>query len=205
MPNIWTRLLRSPRTAGIGASDEYGPHAAPVSDRVDADYNNPTKVLEAVHKIVGDRYMWGSDNPYMSWCDDRLRILYTYEQETAVLADLPEAIRRSMLMTAPEAWLYGPRPIAPAVEGIIFDMDGVLCASEPFICEAAMAMFTGTYGVTVQKDDFIPFVGTGEDRFIGGVAEKYGVKLTMPRDKARTYEIYLGIIKGRLEPFASAV
>ena len=84
--------------------------------------------------------------------------------------------------------------------GVIFDMDGVLCASEPFIAEAACRMFAEAHSVTVQPHDFTPFVGTGEDRFLGGVAEKYGVTLTMPRDKERTYAIYLEIIRGRLQP-----
>jgi HAD superfamily hydrolase (TIGR01509 family) len=66
-------------------------------------------------------------------------------------------------------------------------------------------MFAETYGLTVQKQDFIPFVGAGEDRFIGGVAEKYGVRLTMPRDKTRVYQIYLELIRGRLQPLPGAV
>ena len=91
------------------------------------------------------------------------------------------------------------------LRGIIFDMDGVLVDSEPFICEAAMRMFEATYGQIVKREDFAPFVGAGEDRFIGGVAEKYGISLSMPRDKFRTYEIYLDIIRGRLDPLPGAV
>ncbi len=83
--------------------------------------------------------------------------------------------------------------------GVIFDMDGVLVDSEPFIAEAAVRMFAEK-GVVVQHDDFRPFIGMGEDRFLGGVAEARGVVLEMPRDKIRTYEIYLGLIEGRLEP-----
>lgn len=84
--------------------------------------------------------------------------------------------------------------------GIVFDMDGVLCDSEPFICEAAMRMFAERYGLQVRPDDFLPFVGAGEDRYLGGVAEKYGVKWDLHADKARTYQIYLEIIRGRLKP-----
>ncbi len=87
-----------------------------------------------------------------------------------------------------------------AFSGVIFDMDGVLCLSEPFIAEAGCRMFAETYGRQVTPEDFAPFVGTGEDRFLGGVATKYGVTLTMPRDKDRTYNIYLELIKGRLQP-----
>lgn len=84
--------------------------------------------------------------------------------------------------------------------GVILDMDGVLCASEPFIAEAGCRMFAEIHHITVQPHDFIPFVGTGEDRFLGGVADKHGVTLIMPRDKERTYAIYLEVIKGRLQP-----
>lgn len=85
------------------------------------------------------------------------------------------------------------------IRAIIFDMDGVLIDSEPFIREAAVRMFAER-GLTVQPEDFLPFTGAGEDRFIGGVAEKYGFKLDPENDKARTYEIYGEIVKGRLEP-----
>lgn len=84
--------------------------------------------------------------------------------------------------------------------GIVFDMDGVLCDSEPFICEAAVRMFRECHGCVVQPEDFVPFVGAGENRYLGGVAEKHGILLDLDRDKKRTYDIYLEIIRGRLEP-----
>ncbi|HWG41948.1 MAG TPA: HAD-IA family hydrolase [Gemmataceae bacterium] len=87
----------------------------------------------------------------------------------------------------------------PRLQGIIFDMDGVLVDSEPFIKEAGVRMFAEK-GFTVCGDDFTPFVGTGEDHFLGGVAEKYGVPFDAARDKARTYAIYLELIRGRLQP-----
>lgn len=93
----------------------------------------------------------------------------------------------------------------PTFAGVIFDMDGVLCDSERFICEAAMRMFEQNHGLAVHPDDFKPFVGTGEDRFIGGVADKYQVKLDPKRDKATTYDIYLELIKGHLEPLPGVI
>ena len=91
-----------------------------------------------------------------------------------------------------------------AIQGIIFDMDGVLCESEPFIAEAAGRMFAERHGLAVKPEDFRPFIGMGEDRFLGGVAEKYGAALDMPADKDRTYAIYLEIIRGRLQALPGA-
>ena len=90
------------------------------------------------------------------------------------------------------------------IKAIIFDMDGVLIDSEPFIREAAVRMFAEK-GLTVQPEDFLPFTGAGEDRFIGGVAEKYGFPLDSERDKDRTYEIYDEIVKGQLHPLDGAL
>ena len=83
--------------------------------------------------------------------------------------------------------------------GVIFDMDGVLLDSEPCICKAACMMFA-EQGLTVKPEDFIPFVGAGENRYIGGVAEKYNFPVDIIEVKRRTYEIYLEIIKGQLDP-----
>ena len=95
-------------------------------------------------------------------------------------------------------------PTDRKLQGVIFDMDGVLCDSEPFICEAACRMLAERHGRQVRPEDFIPFVGAGEDRYLGGVAEKYGVRLDLQSDKKRTYDIYLEIIRGRLGPLPGA-
>jgi len=90
-------------------------------------------------------------------------------------------------------------------EAVIFDMDGVLTDSEWFIAEAGRLMFRETHGVEVSHADFKPFVGHGENRFLGGVAAKYGVSgFDVERDKARTYEIYGDIVKGKLKELPGA-
>src|SRR6266513_1366408 len=83
-------------------------------------------------------------------------------------------------------------------------MDGVLTDSEPLISAAAMAMFKEK-GLTVQAEDFLPFVGAGEDRYIGGVAEKYNFPVDVSSAKKRTYEIYLEQVPSGLEAFPGAV
>ncbi|NWG75337.1 MAG: HAD-IA family hydrolase [Rubrivivax sp.] len=89
------------------------------------------------------------------------------------------------------------------IRAAIFDMDGVLTDSEPLINAAAVAMFREK-GLTVQPEDFVPFVGTGENRYIGGVAEKYGFPIDIADAKRRTYEIYLELVPERLEAFPGA-
>ena len=90
------------------------------------------------------------------------------------------------------------------MKAVIFDMDGVLTDSEPVICAAAMAMFK-EQGVDAKPEDFVPFIGTGEDRYIGGPAAQYGLKLDLPKAKARTYEIYLALVPTTLKAMPGAV
>jgi predicted TIM-barrel fold metal-dependent hydrolase len=101
--NVWVDC--SAHLAHCQLARENRGAVAPVNERVKADYTQPIQVLEAVHAIVGAKYMWGSDNPFMSWYDDKLRIIYTYQQEMDVVRQLPEPIRNSMLTDAPQAWL----------------------------------------------------------------------------------------------------
>jgi len=89
------------------------------------------------------------------------------------------------------------------IKGVLFDMDGVLAGSEQFICKAAIMMFE-ELGFKVEPDDFKPFVGTGENSYIGGVARKYGIEVDIIKAKARTYEIYQTIIRGNLKPLPGA-
>jgi HAD superfamily hydrolase (TIGR01509 family) len=90
------------------------------------------------------------------------------------------------------------------IKAVLFDMDGVLADSEEFICEAAMKMFEEK-GLIVKPEDFLPFVGAGENRYLGGVAEAYGFDLGgIDEAKARTYAIYGEIIVGRLKELPGA-
>ncbi|CAN6295323.1 unnamed protein product [Urochloa humidicola] len=77
------------------------------------------------------------------------------------------------------------------VSAVLFDMDGVLCNSEEPSRQAAVDVFA-EMGVEVTVDDFVPFMGTGEANFLGGVARVKGVKDFNPESaKKRFFEIYL--------------
>ncbi len=75
------------------------------------------------------------------------------------------------------------------INSVIFDMDGVLVDSEEAITLAGIEALE-SWGIDAKPEDFKPFTGMGENKFIGGVAEKYDVAFTMDmKDKA--YEIYV--------------
>ena len=86
--------------------------------------------------------------------------------------------------------------------GLLFDMDGVLVDSEPVILKSAIAGLK-EFGVQAVEADFREFVGAGEDRFVGGVAEKYGVPY-VPAMKKRVYEIYCELVDDELIRFDQA-
>jgi beta-phosphoglucomutase-like phosphatase (HAD superfamily)/membrane protease YdiL (CAAX protease family) len=90
------------------------------------------------------------------------------------------------------------------IEAVIFDMDGVLSDSEPLINAAAVAMFQEK-GLAVQPEDFHPFLGSGDDRYLGGVAAKYDFAIDLLSAKKRTCEIYLDRVASGLEAFPGAV
>ena len=89
------------------------------------------------------------------------------------------------------------------LRGVIFDLDGVLAVSEPLLAEAAIALFAEK-GRIMTAEDFRPFSGMGEDRYLGGPAAAKGIPLDPVRDKARLYEIYEDVIRGRLQPLPGA-
>ena len=73
-------------------------------------------------------------------------------------------------------------------KAILFDMDGVLIESE-FLMRKAAIQALSEYGISPRHEDFIEFTGMGEDRFVGGVAEKYGLTYTFAM-KERAYDYF---------------
>ena len=71
---------------------------------------------------------------------------------------------------------------------ILFDMDGVLIESEALTAKVAVQTLR-EFGIEAKETDFAQFSGCGEDRYIGGVAEMYGVPYQKIM-KARLYENY---------------
>ncbi len=78
------------------------------------------------------------------------------------------------------------------IEAVLFDMDGVLVDTEALICEAAIKGLK-QFGVNAVPEDFIPYIGGGETRYLGGPAEKNGVPYD-PEMKPVVYDIYAEIL-----------
>ena len=60
---------------------------------------------------------------------------------------------------------------------MIFDVDGVVADTEALNARASVMMFEQMYDATVRAEDFRAFVGTGDERYVEGVAEKYGIRI----------------------------
>lgn len=72
-------------------------------------------------------------------------------------------------------------------KAILFDMDGVLIESE-FLMRSSAIQALGDFGIQAQHEDFFEFTGMGEDKFVGGVAEKHGHQyVTAMKDLAYDY------------------
>ena len=82
-------------------------------------------------------------------------------------------------------------------KAILFDMDGVLIESE-FLMRHSAIQALADYGITAKHEDFLPFTGMGEDRFVGGVAEKYGHKYEFAM-KELSYDYYGQQVKDMTE------
>ena len=63
--------------------------------------------------------------------------------------------------------------------GLILDVEGVIVDTEAANAEAGAAAFRVLCGLDVRPQDFRPFIGAGAERFMGGVADKYGLRVNL--------------------------
>lgn len=66
-------------------------------------------------------------------------------------------------------------------KGLIFDVDGVLSNTEALNARGTIAMFRELYGVAPEPEDFRPFIGAGDARYVEGPAEKLGITIDTAR------------------------
>lgn len=75
-----------------------------------------------------------------------------------------------------------------SIDTILFDMDGVLIDSE-YALRSCCIETLSNYGIKAAHEDFMQFIGMGEDKFIGGVVRKHGKEYTQEM-KTKCYENY---------------
>jgi beta-phosphoglucomutase len=90
------------------------------------------------------------------------------------------------------------------LKAVILNLDGVLVNSEAHICHAGIKMFREK-GFRVDEQDFTEFTGMGENKYLGGVAEKHHIPLDLEKDKHRTYSIYTELVRGELTPLGGVI
>jgi beta-phosphoglucomutase len=86
--------------------------------------------------------------------------------------------------------------------GVLFDCDGVLVDSEPALARIA-ALALQDFGLPAEAEDFAPFIGTGEDAYIGGVVRKHGGTF-VPAMKDHVYEKYIELCEVYVRPMPGA-
>lgn len=90
------------------------------------------------------------------------------------------------------------------IKGLLFDVDGVIFNSEPFIRQAYIKAFADL-GAVIKDENFAPIVGTGEITSINYLSEISGLKVNALEVKEAIYENYGEIIKGKLKAFPGVI
>ncbi len=75
------------------------------------------------------------------------------------------------------------------IKNVLFDMDGTLVDSEGAIAIASREALK-LWGIDCELKEFAQFVGMGDTKFIGGVAEAHGVPY-VPEMKQAAYDYYI--------------
>ncbi len=88
---------------------------------------------------------------------------------------------------------------------LIFDVDGVIAETEVLNARASVLMFQELYGIEVQPEDFQPFVGTGDERYVEGVAEKYGVRIDTEAAVQRRADNFFELLEDQPLPAAPGI
>jgi len=77
---------------------------------------------------------------------------------------------------------------------LVFDVDGVIADTEALNARVTVEVFRELHGVDVLPEEFRPFIGTGDERYCEGVAEKYGIALDTGLAVRRRAERFLDVV-----------
>jgi len=88
---------------------------------------------------------------------------------------------------------------------LVFDVDGIVPGTEVLNAKASVMMFERLYGTAVRPEDFREFVGTGDERCMEGVAEKYGLTIETEAAFERRRENSLILLQNEALPAMDGV
>ncbi len=77
---------------------------------LDLDYSKPRQVIMDLYKMIPDRLLWGTDEPWTTVTDDNNHKILTkvvYEDEVTLLGDLPTSVRKDISYTNTMRFLFG--------------------------------------------------------------------------------------------------
>ena len=83
---------------------------------------------------------------------------------------------------------------------MIFDVDGVVADTEKLNAEASAAMMRQLYDTQVDPEEYREFVGTGDERYVQGVAENHGVTVDLAAAVQRRKENFFKLLARRPLP-----
>lgn len=86
------------------------------------------------------------------------------------------------------------------IKAILYDCDGVLIDSEHGLSKIAAKSLNSKFNLPARPEDFSPYIGMGEDKYIGSVVEKYGGIYVLEM-KEQIYSDYISLAPEFVLPF----
>lgn len=79
---------------------------------LDLNYQDPLDVIVQVHKLMPNRILWGTDEPWTTVTDDankKILVKVLYEDEVKLLNELPKPVKKDISYTNTMRYLFGEK------------------------------------------------------------------------------------------------
>ena len=110
LPNTWFDC--SAHVIHCRLAAENYPGIAIESERFQADYSRPDRVLRSLAEAFPGKLIWGTDTPFYSIEYEHVQMRSSYETENACLLALPPALQEEIAFQNTLSWLHGQNAVA---------------------------------------------------------------------------------------------